>query len=128
VRAGLLGVAGLLGFAGAELPQPVDTEVRPPVFTFAFSNWLFARSDRPVVFPDLPPVTVFAFHPPPVDELPHPVDTGVRGVGFFGAAGFAGAAPQPVAVGRRALAFPTVMGGSLSTWSTARNGTSCRGR
>lgn len=112
----MLGFAGLAGFAGAEEPQPVDTEVRPPVF-LVFSSSFFARSDRPV----------FAFQPPlVVEDVPQPVDTGVRdGVGFFGVV--AGAEdPQPVAVGRRDDAFPTVMRGSL--FPTARSGTSCRGR
>lgn len=118
----MAGLAGLAGLLGVELPQPVETVVFPPLLVFAFSSWLAERSDNGGF--TVLRGTVFAFHPASLDELPHPVDTAER-EGFDG---LAGAAPQPVATGRREPAFPTVMGGSLSKQSTARSGTSCRDR
>ena len=123
VRTGVLGLLGFAGFEGADDPQPVDTEVRPPVF-FVFSSSFFVRSERPVVLFDFPPVLGLGFQPP-VDEVPQPVETEGRLDGLLGFVEIDDA-PQPVAVGRRPPAFPTVMTASL--FPTARSDTSCRGR
>jgi hypothetical protein len=119
----VLGFDGFAGFDGADDPQPVDTVVWPPVF-FVFSSSFFARSERPVVLFDFPPVFALGFQPP-VDEVPQPVETDGRLDGLLGFVEIDDA-PQPVAVGRRPPAFPTVMTVSLS--ATARSGTSRRGR